>query len=105
MSADRISEVGKLAWLPAGRRSKWVVLVFWLVVAGFAVGPSGLLTGAQKNDAVSWLPGGAESTKVIQASEQFQPKDEIPAIVVYERAGGVTSQDVASVTAQVAKFN
>lgn len=57
------------------------------------------------NDAVSWLPGNAESTRVIQASAQFQPKDEIPATVVYERAGGVTPQDMASVTAQIAKFN
>jgi hypothetical protein len=30
-----------------------------------AMGPAGKLMGAQKNDAVSWLPGGAESTKVI----------------------------------------
>jgi len=57
------------------------------------------------NDAVSWLPGNAESTRVIQASAQFQPKDEIPAKLVYERAGGVTTQDMASVTAQIAKFN
>jgi len=57
------------------------------------------------NDAVSWLPGNAKSTRVIQASAQFQPKDEIPATVVYERAGGVTPQDIASVTAQIAKFN
>lgn len=42
MSADRIAEVGKLAWLPARRKSKWVVLVFWLIVAAFAAGPSGL---------------------------------------------------------------
>lgn len=104
-ATDRIAAVGKLAWLPAGRKSKWAVLIFWVIVAGVAIGPSGLLTGAQKNDAVSWLPGGAESTKVIQAAQQFQSKDEIPAIVVYERRGGVTPQDVASVTAQVAKFN
>jgi RND superfamily putative drug exporter len=105
MSTDRIADVGKLAWLPAGRRSKWVVLVFWVIVAAFAAGPAGLLMGAQKNDAVSWLPGDAESTKVILASEAFQPKDEIPAIVVYERAAGVTRADLASVTSQVAKFN
>ena len=105
LAADRIAGVGKLAWLPAGRRSKWAVLVFWVIVAAVAAGPSGLLTGAQENDAVSWLPGGAESTRVIQAAAQFQSQDEIPAIVVYERAGGVTPQDVASVTTQVAKFN
>jgi RND superfamily putative drug exporter len=104
MSTDRIADIGKLAWLPAGRRSKWVVVVFWLIVAALTLGPSGLLSGAEKNDAVSWLPGGAESTKVIQASERFQPKDEVPTVVVYERAGGVTPQDLAAVTAQVQKF-
>jgi len=105
MNADRMAKVGKLAWLPAGRKSKWAVLIFWVVVAGIAAGPSGMLMGAQKNDAVSWLPGDAESTKVIQAAGRFQSQDEIPAIVVYERTGQVTSQDMASVTAQVAKFN
>ncbi|MDQ5840291.1 MAG: MMPL family transporter, partial [Chloroflexota bacterium] len=105
MSANRIGDVGKLAWLPAGRRSKWAVLIFWFIVAGVAAGPSGMLTGAQENDAVSWLPGGAESTRVIQAAAQFQSQDEIPAMLIYERTGGLTPQDTASVTAQVAKFN
>ena len=102
---SRITEVGKLARLPAGRRSKWAVLVFWLIVAALVAGPAGKLMGAQKNDAVSGLPGNAESTKVIQASAQFQSKDELPTIVVYERNAGVTPQDRATVSAQVAKFN
>jgi len=105
MSADRLAEVGRLAWVPAGRRSKWVVLVFWVIVAAIAAGPAGLLMGAEKNDAIAWLPGSAESTKVIQAAEKFQNKDEIPTIVVYERATGVTPQDLASVAAQVTTFN
>jgi RND superfamily putative drug exporter len=105
MSADRLAEVGKLARLPAGRKSKWAVLIFWVIVAALAAGSSGLLMGAEKNDATAWLPVSAESTKVIQASQQFQSKDEIPTIVVYERAAGLTPQDMASVTAQVAKFN
>ncbi len=99
------SPAGRLAWLPAGRRSKWVVLAFWLVVAGFAFGPSSGLTGAQDNDAESWLPSGAESTKVIAASSAFRSSDEIPAVVVYERAGGLTAQDQTAVTAQVQRFN
>jgi RND superfamily putative drug exporter len=105
MSADRTVEVGRLAWFSAGRTSKWAVLIFWVIVAALAAGPSGLLMGAEKNDATAWLPGSAESTEVVLASQQFQSKDEIPAIVVYERAAGVTPQDMASVTAQVAKFN
>ena len=98
------SGVGWLAKLPSGRVSKWVIVAFWLVVAGLAFGPSGSLTGAQKNDASSWLPGGAESTKVIEAASAFQSENEAPAVIVYERASGVTPADLAAVQTQLAKF-
>ena len=52
-----------------GRKTKWLVLVFWLVVVG-VLGPlAGKLTGVEKNDAQSWLPGKAESTKVLRRAE------------------------------------
>jgi len=105
VTKNRIDEVGKLAWVPAGRRSKWAVLIFWLIVAAMAVGTAGKLDDAQKNDAATWLPGGAESTKVIKAVEQFQSQDEVATIVVYERAGGMKPQDFAAVAGQVKKFN
>jgi RND superfamily putative drug exporter len=55
----------RLAALPCGRRSKWVVLVLWIVVL-LAMAPlAGKLTGAENNQASSWLPGSAESTKVL----------------------------------------
>jgi RND superfamily putative drug exporter len=75
------------------------------VVLVLAVAPAGKLTGAQENDAVSWLPGDAESTQVLQEMGQFQSSDEIPAIVVYERPGGVTPDDLAAVARQVSDFN
>ncbi|HEX9041670.1 MAG TPA: hypothetical protein VF838_11670 [Trebonia sp.] len=54
-----------IAGIPAGRRAKWVVLAFWLVVV-VAAGPlAGKLTGAEKNNAQSWLPAKAESTRVL----------------------------------------
>ena len=60
--------------LPAGRRTKWLVLVFWLVLVA-VLGPlSGKLTGAEKNDASSWLPPRAESTQVLNLrSEAISP--------------------------------
>jgi RND superfamily putative drug exporter len=105
VSKNRRDEVGRLSWVPAGRRSKWAVLVFWLIVAAMAAGTAGKLSDAQKNDAAAWLPGGAESTQVIKAAEQFQSKDEVATIVVYERAGGLKPQDLAAVAGQVKKFN
>ncbi|MFG2308334.1 MMPL family transporter [Streptomyces sp. NPDC048566] len=75
-----------------GRRSKWLVLVLWLLVLVF-VAPLGMkLTDAQDNDAQSWLPGSAESTQVLDVSGEFRP-EQIPAVVVYARPGGLTAQD------------
>ena len=55
----------RIASLVSGRVTKWIILAFWVVVFG-VVGPlSGKLMGAEKNDSKNWLPGKAESTKVL----------------------------------------
>ncbi|MEV7888235.1 MMPL family transporter [Streptomyces sp. NPDC002817] len=82
--------------LVCGRRAKWVVLALW-VVALFLTAPfAQKLTDAQDNDAASWLPGSAESTQVLKLSEDFRP-EQIPAVVVYARADGLTAQDRAQI--------
>ena len=43
------------ASLLTGRRSKFLVLVFWLVLVGIAGPLAGKLTGAQENDTAEWL--------------------------------------------------
>jgi RND superfamily putative drug exporter len=63
-----VPDVRKLAALPAGRRAKWVVLAFWLVIAGLAGTFAGQLSSVQKNDAISFLPRNAESTRVSGSS-------------------------------------
>ena len=96
--------VGKIAQFPCGRRTKWLVVVFWVVVLVVAGPLAGKLTGVQKNDAVEWLPQSAESTKVFKLSEQFGTADEAPAVVVYERPAGITPADLAAATADKAAF-
>ncbi|MEU9915565.1 MMPL family transporter [Streptomyces sp. NPDC051001] len=82
--------------LVCGRRAKWVVLALW-VIALFLTAPfAQKLTDAQDNDAASWLPGSAESTQVLQVSEDFRP-EQIPAVVVYARPDGLTAQDRAQI--------
>jgi RND superfamily putative drug exporter len=95
---------GRLAALPCGKVSKWIVLALWIVAVAVSFGPAGKLTGAQDNDAVSWLPGNAESTEVLKATERFSSPDEIPAVLVYERAGGVTQADQQAVGRHVAAY-
>jgi RND superfamily putative drug exporter len=94
----------RLAALPCGRRSKWVVLVLWIVLL-VALGPlAGKLTGAENNQASSWLPGSAESTKVLNLQGQFASTQDVPAVIVYTRSGGVTPADRAKAAADTAAF-
>ncbi|MGW7273740.1 MMPL family transporter [Streptomyces sp. NPDC054864] len=85
-----------VAWLVCGRRTKWLVVLFWLVVIVAAAPLAQKLTDAQDNQASSWLPGSAESTQVLDISEEFRP-EQIPAIVVYARDGGLTAEDRARI--------
>ncbi len=94
----------RLAALVCGRRTKWLVLAFWLIVL-VVLGPmAGKLSGAEKNDNSSWLPGGAESTAVINLQSKFQAHDTAYAIIVYERSAGVTQQDQAKVAQDASAF-
>ncbi|WP_332642977.1 MMPL family transporter [Aeromicrobium sp.] len=85
--------------------TKWVILVLSLLFiggVGFTLGPK--LTSVQENDISSWLPGSAESTKVINQSEQFADPDAVPAVILYARDSGITPDDLAKATADVEAF-
>src|SRR6266545_365736 len=100
-----MSGARRIAGLPAGRWTKWVVLLFWVAVAFVARPLAGKLNSAQQNDASAWLPNNAESTQVVALAERFTPSDVFPALVVYERAdGAVTAADQAKVAADVRRF-
>src|SRR5215471_6631321 len=93
-----------IATLPGGRRAKWAILVFSLIVAAAAGPLAGKLMSAEKNDAKSWLPPAAESTKVLAIQAKFQSPNEFPAVVVYDRPAGLTAADLAKAKADVARF-
>ncbi|XVV17131.1 MMPL family transporter [Actinoplanes sp. CA-131856] len=87
-----------------GRRSKWIVLALWIVILVLTAPLAGKLGSVEKNDNSAWLPGGAESTQVIEESRAFQPDDIAPAIVIYERPGGVTPSDLSKAQADAAEM-
>ena len=65
-----MSGVRRLAGIPGGRRTKWLVLVFWFVVAAVAqVFFASKLNSAQQNDSSAWLPKNAESTQVVELAK------------------------------------
>jgi RND superfamily putative drug exporter len=90
--------------IPAGRRTKWLVLVFWLILIAVAGGLSTKLTGAEKNDASSWLPPAAESTQVLNLRTQFVSANVYPAVVVYYAPAGLTAADKAKAAADASAF-
>jgi RND superfamily putative drug exporter len=93
-----------LARMPSGRRTKWLVLVFWLILLA-VLGPlAGKLTNAEKNDASSWLPAKAESTQVVNLQAKFQSPNVFVGVVVYSRPGGLTAADRAAAAADTRAF-
>ncbi|HEY3436355.1 MAG TPA: MMPL family transporter [Actinotalea sp.] len=87
------------------RYAKYAVIGFWLVVVALLGPLAGKLTGVQNNEAKSWLPADAESTQVLDVASTFVSADTIPAVLVYERTGGLTADDTAAVAADVATFS
>src|SRR5829696_3679577 len=105
MESHTRSEVGRLARVPSSRLTKWFVVGFWIVVLGLLFSPASKLPDVLNNEAASWLPEDAQSTQVVKQIADFQSTNEFPAVVIYERPAGITSADLAAVSAQVAKFN
>ena len=83
-----------------GRVTKWLVLVAWLVIAFGMGGLSSKLVDVQNNEASSWLPGSAESTKVADELSGTVDPNNIPTLVVYDKPGGLTDEDRAAIAEQ-----
>src|SRR5215472_1644875 len=90
--------------MPGGRRTKWAVVVFWLVVVAVAGPLAGKLTGAEKNDAQAWLPAKAESTQVLTLQSSYQSPNTFPSVMVYYRPSGITAADLRKAASDVAQF-
>ncbi|MDX2683054.1 MMPL family transporter [Streptomyces sp. NY05-11A] len=93
-----------MASLPSGRVTKWVVLALWAALLVPAVLLAGRLGDVEENDNSAWLPGNAESTEVVERAERFRPDDIVPAIVIYDRPGGVTPADLSKARADAEAF-
>jgi RND superfamily putative drug exporter len=87
-----------------GRRTKYLIVLFWVVLVAVAGPLAGKLTGAEKNDAKSWLPGSAESTKALDAQAAFVSPNTIQAVLVYEHPSGITAADQAKIAADAQRF-
>ncbi|MET3962702.1 RND superfamily putative drug exporter [Marmoricola sp. OAE513] len=91
--------IDKVAGKLTGPVTKWIVLVGAIVLVGIMAPLNGKLIDVQNNEASSWLPGSAESTKVVEELTGTVDPNDIPTLVVYHRASGLTDADLAAMDA------
>src|SRR3984957_3295559 len=99
-----MSRARSIITVASGRRAKWAVVVFWLIIVAVAGPLAGKLTGAEKNDSSAWLPAQAESTKVLDLQSRFQSPNIYAGVVVYDRPSGLTSADRAKARTDAGQF-
>jgi putative drug exporter of the RND superfamily len=95
---------GRVIAFVCGRRTKYLVVVFWILVVAALGGLAGKLQGAEKNDASAYLPSSAESTQELNEQAVFQSKNYNPALVVYVRDSGITAADLQKADADARYF-
>ena len=82
-TTPRPGRASRIAALPCGRRTKYVVLIFWVIVIGLTGSLAGKLMGAEKNHASAYLPASAESTQELNLQSKFVVRNLNPAVVIY----------------------
>jgi len=87
-----------------GPVTKWIVLAAVLVLAGGFGSLSSKLIDVQNNEASSWLPASAESTKALDRLDKFQDENDVGTTIVYVRDSGLTQADLAAIEAQAPKI-
>jgi RND superfamily putative drug exporter len=98
---------GSLFTFPAGKRAKWVVFALWFIGVFIAAGPANLpgkFEDAESNEATSYLPGSAESTKALTATESLQGGEIAPAVIIFSRESGLTAADQRTIAEDVEKM-
>ena len=97
---------GSLFTVAAGRRSKWVVFAIWFAVIFIASAANlpGKFEDAESNEATSYLPGDAESTAALKATEALQKGELAPAVIVFRRESGLTPADYRAIVEDVGRM-
>src|SRR3954454_2036847 len=95
----------RLARLASGRRSKWFVVLAWLILA-FVFAPLGAKLGdVTDHRTQASRPKNAQSTDVLDIEQsQFKDGQTSNGLIVYQRQGGLTAQDKAKIAADARRI-
>ncbi|WP_018796981.1 MMPL family transporter [Salinispora arenicola] len=81
-----------------------VVTLGWLVVGGVAHSFPGRLGEVETDNVQTFLPASAESQQAQSQSQDITGADTTPALVVYERPGGITTDDQDRAMSDMTRF-
>ncbi|QNP63010.1 MMPL family transporter [Streptomyces genisteinicus] len=96
--------IKRLASAPGGRRTKWLVLAGWVILA-VALGPlAGKLGEVEDTGPNAFLPRGAESALVNTALERFRTDEVMPVVAVYSGDTALGPQALAKAEADRRAF-
>ena len=97
----------RLLSLPAGRNAKFAIVGFCLLLlfASGAANLPGRYSDAENNESTSFLPGDAESTEVLEITDELQGGEQAPVVIVYRREGGLSGDDRLRIAADRAELN
>ncbi|MET0926862.1 MAG: hypothetical protein ABWY90_05750, partial [Solirubrobacterales bacterium] len=83
-----------LASFVTGRRTKFVILGLWIVLAILFSPLGSKLADETQDDTASFLPESAESTEVVNLlDDRFADQETSQGLIVYQRDGGLTEAD------------
>jgi RND superfamily putative drug exporter len=95
----------RISRFSAGRRTKWVIVGLWVVVGVALSSFQPKLQDATVNENEAFLPESAESTEVNDLiEERFPGGQEVDALVVYTRDGGLTAEDRERIAADASEL-
>jgi len=93
-----MERLGNLLTFASGRRTKWLIVAGWVVMAVLLAPFAGRFEEVQENDSASFLPTDAQSTEALALGRAFDTNEQVPAIVVFRREAGLTADDLAAAT-------
>jgi RND superfamily putative drug exporter len=92
-----------LARIVTGRRTKWLVLLAWVILLAILAPVGQKLSDVTDNRTESFLPKNAESTEALRVQERSFPGGQtVSGLIVYRRAGGLTPEDQQTIAADSA---
>jgi putative drug exporter of the RND superfamily len=95
-----------LASFVSGRRTKWVVVLLWLVGALVMGTVGSKLADVTTDETASFLPAEAESTEVQELlKERFPGGETTIGLIVYKREGGLTGADKQKIAEDARKVD